>query len=470
MRSRREQVQAYRFVTRRIVSALLSGDPETNDLPMRRLGLALFGSMMVGAIVFGAVGVYGQLTKRQAPLEAETLVIERETGAKYVYLEDRLYPTLNYASARLVLNKPNPEIRTMSQASLKGYPRGLPVGIPDAPDALPEPSALLGHPWRICTTVGNEFQKPSTYVVVGRDLPGGVELNDQALLVTARDVRYLLWNDTRLRIPGSANLTALGLSDASALPVGDQLINAVKAGPDLRLISVPGAGEPSTRDLGMEPGESVQIGDVFRVSGQHYVLTREGLVPVGEVTAQLRVAIGRKLRDINPQIAARNMSDRPLEPEGFPQRMPALHQGATKESTICAVYRNGEETTSIEVHQGIPEALTATTSGVEARQSKRDSVRTVDHVVIEGGRGALVQASSPDGSLLPGATVYLLTDRGVKYPLDTASGDARAALGYGETTPVAVPKSLLDLVPTGPTLGTAAARQFVDLSDGDRNG
>ena len=54
MRTRRDQVQAYRFVTRRIVSALLSGDPETNELPMRRLGMAVFGSVIAAAVVLGA--------------------------------------------------------------------------------------------------------------------------------------------------------------------------------------------------------------------------------------------------------------------------------------------------------------------------------------------------------------------------------------------------------------------------------
>src|SRR4051812_28880045 len=103
MRTRRDQVQAYRFVTRRIVSALLSGEPETSELPMRRLGMAVFGSTMVALIVLGIVGAYGLFTSNRAPLETGTLVIERETGAKFVYREDgKLYPTLNYASARLL--------------------------------------------------------------------------------------------------------------------------------------------------------------------------------------------------------------------------------------------------------------------------------------------------------------------------------------------------------------------------------
>lgn len=124
MRTRRDQVQAYRFVTRRIVSALLSGDPETTNLPMRRLGMAVFGSVITAAVVLGGVGAYGQLTGNTAPLNDQTLVIERETGATYVFMSGQLHPTLNYASARLILDKPDAEVRTMSQAALRDRSRG----------------------------------------------------------------------------------------------------------------------------------------------------------------------------------------------------------------------------------------------------------------------------------------------------------------------------------------------------------
>lgn len=464
MQTRREQVQAYRFVTRRIVSALLSGEPETNNLPMRRLGMAIFGSVMVGAVVLAGAGVYGLVTKNRAPLAAQTLIIERETGAKYVYLDERLYPVLNYTSARLILNTADPDTRTMSQASLKGYPRGLPLGIPNAPDALPEPSALLGHPWRICNTAGAvKSREPTTRVVIGRDLPGAVTMGARSLLVSFDNrTMYLLWNDTRMRIASPTTMAGLGLSSAQAIPVGQQLINAVKAGPDLRIISVPGAGERSSRDLG---DQTAHVGDVFRVSGQHYVLTRNGLATVGEMTARLRVAAGSSLRDITAQVAARNLSREELEPAGFPQQMPTLHPAMTAESTVCVVYRGDTPTASIELREQAPAEFAASVGdGVEARQNGQDAVQAVDRVVIEGGRGTLVQASSATGDAVPGATIYLITDRGIRYPLGSA--EARIALGYGAVRPTSVPASLLALIPIGPTLSTDSATRFVEPDPG----
>src|SRR5262245_16043321 len=117
MRTRTEQVQAYRFVTRRIVSALLSGEPETTERPMRRFGMAIFGSSMVAAIVFAGVGVYGFINPAGGALEDKSIVIERETGARYVFVNGKLHPVLNYASARLIVNEENPVMKTVSQRS-----------------------------------------------------------------------------------------------------------------------------------------------------------------------------------------------------------------------------------------------------------------------------------------------------------------------------------------------------------------
>ncbi|HYU84726.1 MAG TPA: type VII secretion protein EccB, partial [Kribbellaceae bacterium] len=78
--------------------------------------------------------------------------------------------------------------------------------------------------------------------------------------------------------------------------------------------------------------------------------------------------------------------------------------------------------------------------------------------------GALVQALPADGASAPGATVYLVTDQGIRYALATRSGDAKTALGYGDVEPVQVPSSLLALIPTGPTLDRAAATRVFAVS------
>ncbi|MGC4804360.1 type VII secretion protein EccB [Micromonospora sp. DT233] len=469
MRTRRDQVQAYRFVTRRIVSALLSGDPETTDLPMRRLGLAIFGSAMVATLVLAGAGVYGLVTKGGSPLEANTLVIEKETGATYVFVDGRLYPTLNYASARLILGEETPAVRSMSQASILQRPRGRTVGIVGAPDDLPDRSALVGLPWSVCNTPDPvDPRRSATRLVIDQALSGGSALGDQALLVAVGEQRYLLAGNTRMQVLGGGTaIAALKMASVRPIEVGQQLINAVPAGPRLKEPFIPGDKERSQLSVGTGPA---WVGQIFRAADQHYVLTRDGLVSIGEITALLLRRDGGGVKDITPEQAGRVLSEKRIEDEGIPQKLPEVRQAGPGRASVCATYRagsaGGPPTTTIEVFDRTPPELSPTAPGsIEVRQNGRDSVRTAERVVVPGGKGALVKAMpgvGEGGQSTTASTVYLITSQGVRYPLGTRSGDAAAALGYGGVTPLAVPASLLALIPTGPTLEPEAARNYFD--------
>ncbi|MFI7604939.1 type VII secretion protein EccB [Micromonospora sp. NPDC049366] len=462
MRTRRDQVQAYRFVTRRIVSALLSGDPETSSLPMRRLGMAVVGSVIAAAVVLGGAGAYGQFTGNTAPLEPDTLVIERETGATYVFVDGQLYPTLNYASARLALDKADPEVRTMSQASIRERPRGRTIGIVGAPDALPDRKSLAGLPWSVCDVPDPaDPRRTSTRLVIDRPLPGGTPLGDRAVLVTVDGQRHLLTGDARLQLVGDNRAAALRMANAPLLTVGQQLLNAVPAGPALREPALPGMNEASPVAVA---GRAGRVGQVYRAAGQHYVLTREGLASIGEVSALLLLREGGDVTDITPDQAGQVLTDQRVD-TGMPRALPELYPVREGQTVLCATYRasagGGPPITTIEVFDRAPAELSGDRSGpLPVRQTARDAVRTAEQVLLPGGKGVLVQAapgSGESGAGAAGTTVYLISAQGIRYPLGTRSGDARAALGYGGVPPLAVPGSLLALVPTGPTLERADA-------------
>jgi type VII secretion protein EccB len=464
MRTRRDQVQAYRFVTRRIVSALLTGDPETNNLPMRRLGMAVFGSVIAAAVVLGGVGAYGQLTGNTAPLDDKTLVIERETGATYVFVDGQLYPTLNYTSARLALNEADPPVRTMSQASLRDRPRGRTLGIVGAPDALPDRKSLTGLPWSVCDVPDPaDARRSSTRLVIDRVLPGGTPLGDRAVLVSVDGQRHLLTANARLQVVGGDRaITALGMTGTEPLRVGQQLLNAVPAGPPLRKPSLPGAGDRSGLAVA---GRPAQIGQVFRAAGRHYVLTREGLVSITESTALLLLSGGGQITDITPDQAGRLLTEQRVEEEGLPQTLPALYPVRTGQTVLCATYRAGvggaPPTTTLEVFDRVPAELTSNPGPVPVRQGARDAVRTAEAVLLPGGKGVLAQAApgaGTSGTGAAGSTVYLISPQGIRYPL--GSGETLAVLGYGGVTPLAVPGSLLSLIPTGPTLSQEDALAY----------
>ncbi len=452
MRTRREQLQAHRFVTRRIVSALLSGEPESPELPMRRLALVLFGSVLVAAIIFAGVGIYGLLNPGgQRPAE-KTLLIERETGAKFLYLQGTLHPVLNYTSARLILADANPPGKTMSARSLRDVPRGLPVGIASAPDTLPERAALLGLPWSVCSAPRSSTSVGlAAHVFAGTVPAGGARLADSGLLVTNGGTEtFLLWNDLRLRVRDSTVLAAMEWTSIQALPAGEPFLNGLTPGPDLVVPAFSGAGQPAQRQVA---GQPATVGQVYRAGGQHYVMLSSGLATVGEVMSRLLLAGGSKAIDISAAEAGQTLTDVKAEPPGFPSGLPAL-RNSSRPAMLCATVHSGPSAV-VELHE---RASTFAAGQVGSQGS--DGVITADRVTLPGGRAAVVSVQQDTGA----GNVYLVTDLGVKYPLPRGKVDeVLASLGYGGVKPVAVPASMLSLVPTAAALDPEVASRFVPV-------
>jgi type VII secretion protein EccB len=460
VQTRREQVRAYRFVNRRMVSALLTGDPENQDLPMRRLGMAIFGSGMLAVIIFAVVGVYGIYNPGGGSLSDDTLVIERETGARFVYTDGTLYPVANFASARLVLGEPNPKRQTVSQATLRGRPRGPMLGIAGAPDALPDPGALVGLPWSVCgapTVNGGS----ATQLMVGRQLDGGAQLGEQSLLVSAGSDRYLIWHQHRLQIRDNTVLAALQLNPSRAIPVSPVVLNAIAAGPPLQPPNVDNSGAPGR----VIDGHPATIGSVFHSGGQYYVLLSDGLALINEVTKSLLTATTAAAPpEISAQDVGQNLSQKRIEPEGWLASMPSLVDAPTGSTVVCATFRGGADgkaQVTVEFFRQVPAGLPTTT----ANGATQRGVRTADRVVVDGGHGAIVQTLPVLGSASAGTTVYLVTDEGIKYGLAPGDVNTQSVLGYDGVTPTLIPADLLALVPTGPVLdATAAHNQLTRLS------
>jgi type VII secretion protein EccB len=460
MVARYEQVRAYRFVTRRIVSAMLSGEPESTELPVRRLGMSLFGSLLVGMIVLAVVGIYGFINPSGGKPAESDIVIERESGARFVFIEGRLHPVLNFTSARLIIGSPSPKVRTMSHKSLANLPVGLPVGIRDAPDPPPPKNALLGLPWNVCGMRVTGAGAAATQLVIGRTPSGGVPLGEEALLVstsTGSDLpMYLLWHDHRLRISDRTTLTALELASNTPMQVDRALLDAVAAGPDLTALKLPGAGQPSPKKIA---GTNPEIGAVYRSGQQFYVVTRVGLNAIGAVSAALLTANGKAAVEINPTQAGQVFDTTVVEPDGFPKAKPVV-RATTADTTFCAQFgagpSGGQQVPALSLYAPGSEQLVLDPNRIPATGGT-----TADQVTMAEGHGTLAQA-------LPGAdaqatgTVYLITDQGIRYPLqDTDKVKALTALGYDGVTPVGVPSSLLSLVPRGPTLDPGLAGNFV---------
>src|SRR3954451_15744884 len=154
MASRRDQLHSYQFLLQRVISALVMRETDPAQAPLRRGVGAAFAGVMIAVIVAAGFGVYGIFTGVGSNnWQANgSVVVEKETGASFVYTGGMLHPMLNYASALLASGQPSPQTFRVAASKLVGVPRGVTLGIPGAPNSLPAATQALGPPWTLCTT------------------------------------------------------------------------------------------------------------------------------------------------------------------------------------------------------------------------------------------------------------------------------------------------------------------------------
>src|SRR5688572_9603518 len=182
MQTRRDLYQAHQLMMHRVSLALLQGEPDAPESPMKRMTVASLSGLMVGVLVAAGFGVWGLLAKNGTKniTKPGTIIIEKETGAKLAFNNDTgkpvLYPFLNYASARLGVEGTITQ-KSVSRNALTKYARGPALGIPGAPDALPDPKKTTRAPWSLCVrTVDAPLGARSFVTLVGGQNVGGQPL------------------------------------------------------------------------------------------------------------------------------------------------------------------------------------------------------------------------------------------------------------------------------------------------------
>lgn len=459
MASRRDQLQSYQFLTQRVISAFVMRETDPAQSPLRRGIGAVFAGIMIAVVVAAGFGVYGILTKIGTDnWKADgSVIVEKETGASFVFFDGQLHPTLNYASAMLAAGKPNPQVFRVASKPLSSVPRGVTIGIPNAPNSLPGPNNRVGLPWTVCVTPGTDSSGRQTSTValaVGRTPTGDRRLGDEALVVRdgTVNVTYLVWHGRRhqLQKPDIV-VPALFGAVVNTLPAGSAWLNTLPNGADIAPITVANRGAPSPAVQGRN------LGDVLVAptgSGpQYYLVLEDGLAPM----TALQETIFAAQFPVRPQqvelaqATAAKVSKRDLDPGGdsrAPATTPTLVR-ITPSDTFCAVTNDARATPEIRIGGTLPglESATPTTSVTP------DGIRLADRVIAPAGRAALVRVlSSPTAQ---SGAFYLVTDVGIRYPVPSAN--VLALLGYTPELAVDVPISLVVRLPVGPSLDPQAA-------------
>ncbi|MFD9123233.1 type VII secretion protein EccB [Kitasatospora sp. NPDC059571] len=474
MQSKQDQLQAHLYVLGRVVSALTRGEPDAAETPMRRFtGASFGGSVLAGVLVAGAAVLGLVLPSSGTAWRAPgTLVVEKETGTRYLLVDGVLHPVLNYASARLLVGS-QLHVEYVAAKTIGAVPRGVPLGIPGAPDALPQPGWPGGRDWALCAdpAVGEASASVRTVVALGSARPIPTPLDEGALLVQGPDGRlYLAQHDQRMLVPDRAALVVLGYGSSQPWRVSAPWLAALPTGPDLRAPEVPGRGADGPR-VGGQPTKAGQVLAVSTGTGggtgtSYFLVLQDGLAPLSALEATLLIGEpatrgaypGGRVAAVpvnSSDAAAVPLSATKVAVGGLPTVIPALVEPVDgRPQAPCVRVGLAADGSVATVRLGLTDSVT--TDGSQAAANR---------ALLPPGGGLLAQVRAAPG--VQGGKEYLVTDLGAKYPL---GADAAAALGFSENSPTTVPSNLLDLLPTGPALdqGNAAQEQPVTAPSADR--
>lgn len=476
MQTRKDLLQAHRLMTQRAGQALILGEPDSPEQPLRRLNVAGFLGLMLAVIVMAGFGIIGLLAgggSAQGIEDPGSIIIEKETGARYVWCLDqsrRLCPVANYTSAKLLAGSDQSKQHLVSRDALGKYERGPTIGIPGVPDTLPDPKKLVKMPWSACVRaadlpVGGHTSLVT--VVAGRGIGGQPLPAGQAVLVQAGKQPWMIWRGKRLRV--APDLVPALASTANIPQVAEKWLNAVTPGADFKAPTVPGLGRPATGPQGQDRvGRLFTVANVTGANSASYVLMSDGLAPVSDIEARLMT--------VDPAVkAALGGDDQPvrIDADAF-RRAPQHHGGGVSSpdlqgtmptftpyadtTPLCATYSDPTGATGAQITLGanLPDPPDSAYGGATS----------TDQLVFPPGGAALAGLLPGIGKADATNTFYLITE-GRRFAL--RSRDVAQKLGYTLSSDgVLVPAGVLELIPSGPILDPAAARN--PISAGGQQG
>ncbi|WP_106849076.1 type VII secretion protein EccB [Blastococcus sp. Marseille-P5729] len=465
MATRRDLYQSYQFMVQRVVSGLVLRETDPEQAPLRRLGGAFFGGVMIAVLVLAAAGIIGVFRPggNEAWKDGKRVIIEEESGARFVWLADdkgdyALHPVPNLVSGALLIG--SRESVSVSHQSLKDVPRGATLGIPAAPDALPPASMLLDEDWTLCSTptlTPSNDTSPATMLMIGEGTGNPLVLDDAAMLV--RDVEagslHLVWRGRQHPIVNeTAVLEAMTMGTQPQVEVGTAWLSALVAGEPIAPLQPAGRGTASSALPDAVVGEIRMVSSA--AASQYYLVLADTIQPISSLEAQVTLADEtlatsvygeRPVTAIETTAAAAAAAPKTEVPEDPmtdpPSEVPQAATVANPQSSACLGFADGspEVSVSVDDEPTEPTAAPVTTGRTEG------GVVLADQVRVRGGHGAVVRSM-----ISPGATdgaLFFVSDQGVKFAV---TSDTLDLLGYGAIPPVDMPSALVARIPTGPTL------------------
>lgn len=464
MQTRRDQLQAYRFQNRRALAALVTGEPNVLEPPMRRLTVTTLSGIMIAILIaagFAAVGIIHPSAGDDWK-NPHAVIVDRDNNSSYVYIRRTLYPVVNFTSGVLAVSNTGSGGSggavgrvEVSSDDISGATYGREIGIPDVPSALPSAKSLVNFPMSVCSTqqkvrdASNQFDATVSLRIHSSAAGSTKVAASHGVLVQASGpTPFLLTHGERLALTSQNIAGQLGFN-TPPVKVGTAFLDSIPLGPDLSAPVIPGHGSLSSYAVG---STERPIGQVLRTTdtGQSFIVLRGGLQQLTPVEAALfvdsSVPLAVKSSDVDSaQKAGLNVLN-PITELGrvLPSVKPVNDDQSGDRSGACAVFDSatGRPRFTLTGNQ----STSGTSNPVVIDTSKSGQA---DRVSISATAGVLATpANDPH-------TIVVISDQGVQYPF--ADADLLASFGYSRKDVVQMPAALLRLIPTGTGLSTAAA-------------
>ncbi|WP_406196476.1 MULTISPECIES: type VII secretion protein EccB [unclassified Streptomyces] len=520
-KQRRDELAAYTFARKRTVAAFLAPSPGGSEEGAPRPVRTVMPSLAVGVVLvigFIAWGVIKPAAPKGWDTPGEYIIVDSDSTTRYVVLNDEasngdktktLHPVLNYASAKLLLDKGKGSVIEVpgKEIDKSGIPHGATLGIPYAPDRLPaKDDAEQEKTWAVCERPAPGSADAIDRAVFVLDADDAKSVNDagkvgtgkalyvvdsrtkQEYLIDGKGTRFLLGRPG-LDQPTMEKLRAAVIGgEAEPQSVSQEWLSTFNDGGVLTFPTVPGAGN-ATSVQGL-PAEANMVGSVLKANDaggeRYYVVLKDEIAAITPLVADLlKLATGADAREdivvSTSDIIDANggRADTFYQDKGWPQtvlRQANATDAASGEArtTSCSVYKGG-------IGADKKPQLAAWAGTAYPKKVVADSLGAY----VSSGSGLLFQEVKVTAA--GGGAVYLLTDTGLRYSLPAnndsgakASGSgasaaaasgasqgdasetdkARTRLGYEDVSNMAiVPQTWATFIPKGPMLDTGSAAQ-----------
>jgi type VII secretion protein EccB len=466
--STRTQVTGYQFLARRTAMALTRWRVRMEVEPGRRQNLAVVASVSaslvicLGALLYSFISPSGQITPDSK------IIADRDSGALYVNVGDRLYPALNLASARLITGRPdNPHLVKGSQ--INSLPHGPLVGIPGAPSQF-APKAPQTSSWAVCDTVDSTAVGTPKVTVID----GTPDLSTHRRVLSGSDAVVLTHNNEswvvrgagrRSRIDGTnrAVLLPLGLTPeqvSQAKPMSQALFDSLSVGPELVVPEVPNAG--ATANFQGAPGVVGTVLVTPQISGpqQYSLVLSDGVQTLPLLVARILLSSdgpNTKPVTVEPAALAKMPVVNKLDLSSYPDDPLNVVDIRENPSTCWWWERTaGESHARIQVITGPTLPIPSGDTSKIVNLVKSDtSGRVADQVFFGQNYANFVAVTGNNPAAQSTESMWWLTEAGARFGVEDTR-EVREALGLMGNPSVA-PWVALRLLPQGPTLSRTDA-------------